>query len=342
MMLHRRTAFALTAAALLTTMTLAAGCSFLPKEEEEAAPALAAPVKSEKATYTVKRGSIQDKVSLRATIAPVQNQDLFYRNGGRVKAVYVKAGDKVKAGAVLAELFSDDAEYQLAQARIRLERSQLALADAQRRYGFTRTEAVENEVKRAELDLQSAELDVDRYGSLVADARLTAPFNGQIMSTDVKPGDQVAGYQNLITIADPASLWVEADVDDSQLLRLAVGMKAQLNFSDVSGMASGVVVELPDPAAKAKAPNAPKRIKVRPDSLDAKAAMGMVGKVDVIMQEKKDVLLLESAGVRRFSNRTYVTMKEPRREKDVTTGIESDNLVEIVSGLKEGDVVIGR
>ncbi|HWI63726.1 MAG TPA: efflux RND transporter periplasmic adaptor subunit [Symbiobacteriaceae bacterium] len=333
---------AMTAALLLLSVSLTAGCGLLPKEEEEPAPQLAAPVKSEKQTYTVRKGSIEEKVSLRAIWTPVNAQDLFYKNGGRVKAVYVRSGDKVAAGQVLAELFADDAEYQLAQARIRLEKVKLSIADAQFKYQFNRTPAIESELKRQELDLKSAEMDVERWDRQLAETRLTAPFDGIITSVNLKVGDNVGAYALVMRIEDPTSLWIEADADESQLAKLAVGQKVRLEFSDVKDATSGTVVQLPDPLAKAKDPANAKKVKVQPDKTSVLAKMSMAGKVHIILQEKKDVLLLDTAAIRKYANRTYVTMKEPRREVDVTVGIEDENVSEVVKGLKEGDVVVGR
>ncbi|HWI51079.1 MAG TPA: efflux RND transporter periplasmic adaptor subunit [Symbiobacteriaceae bacterium] len=332
----------LIAAGLLLSLTLTAGCGLLPREEEEPAPQLAAPIKSEKQTYTVRRGTIEEKISLRAAWTPVNAQELFYKNGGRVRAVYVKSGDNVKAGQLLAELFADDAEYQLAQARLRLEKVKLGLNDANYRYQFNRTASAENELKRLELDLQASELEVAHYQRLIAETRLVAPFDGFVSRISLKVGDSLAPYAVVMRIEDPTTLWVEADVDDAALARLAVGQKVRLEFTDVKDVTAGTLVELPDRQATAQAPGATRKVKVQPEKPSQAAQMSMVGKVHVILQEKQDVLLLDTAAIRRFSNRTYVLIREPRREVDVTVGIEGENVSEIVKGLKEGDVVIGR
>ncbi|HYF95783.1 MAG TPA: efflux RND transporter periplasmic adaptor subunit [Symbiobacteriaceae bacterium] len=334
---------AMMAAVLLAMLPLAAGCGLLAKEEEEPAPKLAAPVKSEKQTYTVRRGTIEDKVTLRASWAPVANQDLFFKNGGRVKAVYVTAGARVEAGQVLAELFADDAEYQLAQAQLRLERVKLSVADEQYKLQFDGTPAAESELKRLEIDLKSAQLEVDRYERVLSETRLVAPFTGLLTSVNLRVGDNLAAYTVVMRIEDPADLIIEASVTDGELMRLAAGQRVRLEFDEVTDVTGGTVVQMPDPLVNAQTPGAvTKKIRIEPDGHSRMAKMGMSGKVHVILQEKKDVLLLDTAAIRRFSNRTYVLMQEPRREIDVTVGIEGENITEIVKPLKEGDVVIGR
>lgn len=334
---------AFTVTGLLLTLTLTAGCGLLPREEEEPAPQLAAPIKSEKQTYTVRRGAVEEKISLRANWTPVNTRELFFKNGGRVRAVYTKSGESVKAGQVLAELFADDTEYQLAQARLRLEKVKLSQRDVAYRSQFNQTPALETEQKRLELDRQAGELEVAHYEGLLAETRLVAPFDGVVSRVSLKVGDSLAPYAVVMRIEDPTTLWVEADVDDAALTRLAVGQKVRLDFSDVKDVAGGTLVELPDPQITAQSPGSSgRKVKVQPDQVSQAAKMGMVGKVHVIMQQKPDVLLLDSAAVRRFSDRTYVLTKEPRREVDVTVGIVGENVSEIVKGLKEGDEVLGR
>ena len=62
---------ALAGALVTTTLALLSGCSLLPKEED-ATPVLTAPVKAEKAAYTVHRGDLTEQVTLRARLAPAR------------------------------------------------------------------------------------------------------------------------------------------------------------------------------------------------------------------------------------------------------------------------------
>lgn len=329
-------------AIFIILLMLTAGCGLLPREVEEPVPVLQPPVKSEKAIYTVRRGDITEQIGLRARFAPVRTEALFYRADGRVKAVYVRAGDQVKEGQVLAELFTDEAQTQLARARIAHEKALLALESARYKHQFRMDPETETEVKSRELDVEAALLEVQQWEQRLAESRLVAPFAGQVMSVGARPGEAVAAFHPVITVADPSKLLVEADVSESELEKIAVGQKVQLDFPNI-GPVSGTVVELPDLKARAASSSTePLRIKVRPAEPVARGSMGLVGRVNVILQEKRDVLLLAKAGVRQFSGRTYVLTREPRREVDIVLGIEGETEWEIIRGLEEGDEILGR
>ncbi|MGE5673764.1 MAG: efflux RND transporter periplasmic adaptor subunit [Mycobacterium leprae] len=332
----------LTTALLMAAVSLTAGCSLLPKEVEEAPPKLEAPVQAEKPTYKVVRGNINDQVKLLARLASAHEADLAFKNNGRLKAVYVRGGDSVKQGQVLAETFSDDADYQAAQAEIDYQKALLNLEDAKQKAEYSSTDAVQRDVQRRQLDLDAAQLAKEKWEGAVQASRLVAPFDGYITAVNIKAGDSVTAYNPVISMADPRDLTVTATVDDSQLPKLGVGQRVQLDFTEEPNAGMGTLVELPDPNAAPTVPPKPKQVKIKPDTITDKEKMGLVGNAIVILQEKKNVLLLDNAAIRKYTSRTYVLLQNPRREVDVQLGVEGATQTEIVKGLQEGDVVIGR
>lgn len=326
---------------LVTALTLTSGCSLLPTEAE-AVPVLTPPVKSEKATYKVRRGDLIEQVSLRARLAPARQVDLFQRTDGRLKAIYVRAGQMVEAGQLLAEFFTDEAAYQLEQARIQVEKGRLGVESARYKRQFTSNPEAETEVRLRELELRGAELTLARWEQAVAEARIMAPFAGQVMAIGAQPGESVAAFSPVIALADSSELVVEADVSSGELGQLAVGQKARLEFAGLEGGATGTLVELPDAKARAAGANQPLRVRIQPDRPVAAGALGVVGKANIILQEKRGVQLLPKSALRQFAGRTYVLTKEPRREVDVVLGLEGESDWEILKGLDEGDEVLGR
>lgn len=109
-----------------------AGCGGRPTSEEEATPTpIPTAVIPSKPTYRVERGTVVDSVSFSGRVAPVQEEQLFFRVDGRVSKVAVEQGDRVRKGDLLAELDIADLLNQLAQAKVTLEAAQLKLASAQ-------------------------------------------------------------------------------------------------------------------------------------------------------------------------------------------------------------------
>lgn len=118
---------------LLLGLILLTGCAGKSSSVE---PTLVpTPVVVEKPTYTVQRGAVTRVVQLSGRVAPVQQQDLFFRSDGFVKEVLVASGDTVAEGQVLARLDEPEryqadvaaAELAYAQAQLKVEQTELDL-----------------------------------------------------------------------------------------------------------------------------------------------------------------------------------------------------------------------
>ncbi|MBC7237946.1 MAG: efflux RND transporter periplasmic adaptor subunit, partial [Chloroflexi bacterium] len=122
----------------------------------------------EKPTYTVKRGEVVDSLSFTGRVAPVIEEELWFRQDGRVKKVYVERNDMVEAGQLLAELENDDLVRQLQQAEIELETAELNLKKS--------LDAQQFAVDKAEIDLTIKKLNLAKtensLNSLTLDAEI--------------------------------------------------------------------------------------------------------------------------------------------------------------------------
>jgi membrane fusion protein, macrolide-specific efflux system len=102
-----------------------AGCSLIPNEEGTLAPVLRKPPEVKYETETVKKGTIEDKITVLAQfVSTKQVSQCFKDMGGYLKAVYFKAGDNVKAGDVIAELYTNDIKGQIARQQLSIEKLQ--------------------------------------------------------------------------------------------------------------------------------------------------------------------------------------------------------------------------
>ena len=111
---------------LLAILIVVAGCTSPAPEREEATPTpIPTPIVPTKPTYRVQRGEVVDSIEFTGRVAPVVEEDLFFRTAGYVEAIHVERDDPVQAGDVLAELETTDLQNQLAQAQADLEAIQL-------------------------------------------------------------------------------------------------------------------------------------------------------------------------------------------------------------------------
>ncbi|MHB0875284.1 MAG: efflux RND transporter periplasmic adaptor subunit [Anaerolineae bacterium] len=172
--------------AVLVLVSSVVGCAPPLTEAEEATPTpFPTPVVPEKPVYEVQRGPIDSSKDFLCRVAPVREQELFFKMDGRVATVNVEKGDTVSAGDVLAELEVDDIINQSEAARVDLEKAQLVLEQAEADVAEALAEAERNlqiaEIKltQAQQDqvyaVQQAEINLDNARIALARAETTDP-----------------------------------------------------------------------------------------------------------------------------------------------------------------------
>jgi RND family efflux transporter MFP subunit len=321
-----------------------------------------------KPTYTVQRGEIVDKLQFSGRISPVLQENLFFRSEGRVGAVFVQQGDAVSEGDVLAELEGiESLERQLAldelaerraevQVKIAENNLEIALAELNRWAQTYQQELAiqELQLELAQIDLGEVRLRTINVQEAIADAQVVAPFTGEVLKMSLSDGKLVDAYQAVVTLADVTELEIIADVDNDDMKKLAEDMAVTIEpFSQPGETLQGTIDQLPYPYGSGNAESDNEDPSLVRDSnvhitvdislTESGMALGDLMRVTVIIERKLDVLWLPIQAIRSFENRKFVVVEEDgvQRRVDVKLGIQSEDHVEILEGLEEGQVVIG-
>ncbi|MEE8391193.1 MAG: biotin/lipoyl-binding protein, partial [Anaerolineae bacterium] len=150
------------------------GCSSTPsKSQEGATPTpIPTPIVPTKPTYEVQRGEVVKLLQFTGRIAPIVEEELFFRTSGYVGSVYAERDDWVQAGDILAELETADLQNQLAQARAELEAVQFSSARqlAEARANLTIIELRLEQARARYPDLIAAEIALRNATEAEADA----------------------------------------------------------------------------------------------------------------------------------------------------------------------------
>ena len=149
---------------------------------------------------------------------------------GFVGAAYVRAGDQVKFGEALAQL--DDRELRIEQVRWDSERKQYSnkLREARATHDLTAVQIVGAQQEQAEAQLKLVTEKIQR-------ARLTAPFDGIVVSGDLsqKIGAPVQVGEKLFEIAPLQSYRIILQVDEREIRHVQVGQEGYLVITGIAG-----------------------------------------------------------------------------------------------------------
>ncbi len=204
-------------------------------------------------------------------------------------------------------------------------------------------------------DVQQASLNVKKLEAAIADAQIIAPFDGKVLSIALSEGREATAYRSVVTVADPSTLEVSADLVSTDLKNLAEGMPATVVLVSRPGQEiKGVIRQLPYPyggggrveatTTGAEEQDKSTRVTLEATAKEAGFELGDLARVTVVLERKDKVLWLPPQAIRTFEGRKFVVIQdgEAQRRVDIKVGIESEDRVEIKEGLTEGQIVVGQ
>ncbi|MCD9026209.1 efflux RND transporter periplasmic adaptor subunit [Cohnella silvisoli] len=323
-------------------LSLLAGCSLLPQEEDlEKPPTIRAPKISQKPEYPVKRGTLEVMVSGSGKLMSEKEENLFFtEDNRRIVDVLVKAGDKVKKGQVLAELDTGDTENQILRKEIEVEKAELDLKDAMRDVSEDR----EILLRKQQLDYKLLKEDLAELRAKLQGSKLLAPYAGTIVSFTAEVGDISKAYDKIGQIADMDSLVVAVQIGSSDLENIAPGMDALVSINTAGDLA-GTVRRLPVDTTQTEDDSLDSYTLIDVKKLPAKVQHGTPLSASVIVEKRENVLSIPVAALRKQNSRNYVLVSNAdgsKGEVDVEVGVQTTTDVEIIKGLQEGQKVVGK
>ena len=227
-----------------------------------------------------------------------------------------------------------DAEKKLATAE---ETLQEALAGA---------DSLEVALKQSELDSAGAALDnaLEQLESAKEGYPVVAPFDGVVADVNVNPGGEVNANTVIIELIDPSAFEMSAIVDEIDVAQLRLGQKATVTLDALSDLElSGNVSSISAFAqSQSGVVSYPISISVATPAKNVKLLEGMSATATIEVNLASNALLIPDAAIVGTSNRPVVMVmvdgqQQPRM---VTLGATDGVRTEVVSGLKEGDVVV--
>ena len=212
---------------------------------------------------------------------------------GRVVELPVDEGDTIATGDIIAVLDSEDLQASVNLAEASLNEARARLADAEREF-VRQADLVEDQLtSQALYDAAGTQREVALAQVGTAEARLNAaeaqldytvvraPIDGVVIERNIEVGEMVApgGFTSqqstgsIVRIADPASLEVEADINESYIARLQLGQRASIRVDAVPDFDySGSLRQIVPTADRQRAVV---QVKVSIDNIDARLVPDM-------------------------------------------------------------------
>ncbi|MBX7212619.1 MAG: HlyD family efflux transporter periplasmic adaptor subunit [Thermoflexales bacterium] len=170
---------------------------------------------------------------------------------------------------------------------------------------------------------------------------LISPIDGDVTALSLAVGDNVKALDIVAVVARPGDLEIVAALSDAQLQEVALGLPVIAYLSTEPNKAvDGVVTRVPTLSVTSK----DKLVRIGL-AANARIEAGVVARCEVILGRRENAIWLPPQAIRNFRGRKYVVVIDPggaQRRADVIIGLESAERVEIIDGVKEGELVQGE
>ena len=225
-------------------------------------------------TTKLEKGSIRGTVTAAGEVYARDLVDVGAQVSGQIKKLYVKVGDKVQKGDMIAQIDSVTQENEIAQQKAQLliheanlASAKIAAANAKTQYNrelelYKRNaaskEAVENakdsaalkeaEQKQIEAQIEQTKLQLSTAETNFGYTKITAPISGTIVSMPVEEGKTVNSNQTtptIVKIADLSKMEIKMQIAEGDISKVKVGMDVEYSIlSDLDNIKKAKIYKI--------------------------------------------------------------------------------------------------
>lgn len=265
-------------------------------------------------------------------------QRAFTRSKETTATAIETANDDVEQARILRDqLLNGEDNPDILAAKDALETAELELAMAE-----------SETFKTEQRTLDAAQRAFDKAQKDVDGGQLIAPRDGTISSLNLLPGNMVSAFSPVVEIADVSTLEYQAMLGADVMKLLSEGQSVEIRpVEQPDVVLVAVIRRLPAPYGNAGGAVTDIDQSTRFTVVDAQNYVltpGAHGKLRIIIERHENTLWLPPEALRKFGERDFVVVRDGALEKRVTVGvgIRGTDRIEILSGLRAGDVVVGQ
>ncbi|MFQ5701130.1 MAG: efflux RND transporter periplasmic adaptor subunit [Acidobacteriota bacterium] len=283
-------------------------------------------------------GPISSYISATANIISEKEVRILAEAGGRVERLLVEEGDAVGRGQLLAQLDREEAEIALRKADLKANNARLAhergvrtlAAELLSREDFDKL-TMEHEM--AQQELAQARWRLERTS-------IRAPFAGRIIQRDLKPGQHVSVGDTLFTLADFDPLIARIFLPEKEIFDLDVGRMVEITLKANDAIRFDGRIRQISPVVDTTTGT----VKITIEAIRPPASVrpGAFVTIAIVREtHRKAILVPRDAVVRELQDAYVFVAGEGFAEKRaVTLGLQENDRIEALDGLRPGDRVI--
>ncbi len=319
-------------------------------------------------TAQAKRGDIAQSVEATGEVFAANLVDVGAQVSGQIDKLFVKVGDKVKAGDLIAQIDSVKQRNTLSQQEAALESykaqlnsTKIALGVAKSQYErekklyknkATTSESLENAkssfstkeaaVKEFQAKIKQTQIEIDTAKTNLGYTKIVAPLDGTVVSVPVEEGQTINAVQSTPTIAmiaDLSKMEIKMQISEGDVVQVKAGNRVEyFILSDVNRKFNATLSSI-DPGLTTLSDGTYKAsgsgssaiyyyAKLFVDNSQEVLRIGMTTQNSIIIQEAKDAIFVPSLAVKTQEGQSVVYVK---KDKEVEKRVVKTGVVSSVN-----------
>jgi RND family efflux transporter MFP subunit len=285
---------------------------------------------------TVKTSELSTTKTFSGTLEGEEQANIIAKIPERIMKINVKVGDYAKSGDILFELDKSGAQSQFYQA-------QAAYLNAQKNFERMQNLLKEGAVSQQAFDGTQTQYEVAKanFDAARSTVEITSPLSGIVTAINVNIGDLANPAMPLATVANIGRMKAKFNVGELDVPSFFVGQSVEI-YSEIKSdiVQTGKVFQL------SKSANVQSRTfemqAIFPNTSDKWFKPGMFCRVKVNMKTQKNALTIPMAALVKTdkTDGVYTINGDQAQFQPIETGITDGTLLEVKSGLKEGDKIV--
>ena len=253
----------------------------------------------------------------------------FFQNANTLKAVNT-------AQANLDYCMADFSESEVAEAELKVELAEAKVASLQEQVDLLSDGPDPEKVTILETQLAMAQSRLDSM-------QIEAPFDGVVTVLSVQAGDVVKAGAQAVQLDDLSSLFLDVQISEVDIPLVEVGQPAELVFDAYyEDTFTGEVVEI-SPVGSSVQGVVEYSVRIKLETGDGQIKPGMTASVNIVVEEKDDVLVVPNSAIVTLDGQEQVFVKRNGNfvAVPVTLGSYSDYYSEVITAaIEEGELIV--
>ena len=288
-----------------------------------------------------KTQTVSETLSLVGSVAANEMVEVKSEIDGTVQEINFKEGERVEKGRLLVKLDDSKLVASVAEAEANFKLAKSDLDRSKQLFERTLISPQEYDQVASRFQVQQATLDLKK--SLLKDTRIAAPFGGAVGTRTLSPGQVISKNTAITWLVDIDPVKVEINVPERFLSQLSVGQTIELTVSAFPNRKFKGELFFISPQVDPGTRTAMVKAKIPNHEFELKP--GMFANLDLTLKIRENSVVIPESALSQLQEGGKATVfivddKQTAQMRQVKLGRHMPGQVEILEGLKAGEVVI--